>query len=104
MTQTETVQTGLEGTWKIVKRVCCGRTNKETLGGKKVLILTGSTFEIKGDEDGNASGKYTLSNSDDMGPMIQLGEKNPAMYSLKGDTLILDWGYMDLATETYLRK
>ena len=104
MTNTETASTGIEGTWKIAKRLCCGRMNKETLGGKKILVLNAGTFEIKGDEDGDASGKYILSNSEDMGTMIKLGDKYPAMYSLKGDTLILDWGYMDLATETYVRK
>lgn len=99
-----TANNSIEGTWKIYKTLCCGRMNKETLGGKKVLVLSNGQYEIKGDGENNAKGVYSVKKDTELGDIIQFGDTSPAMYTLNGDTLIIDRGYMDLATETYIRQ
>gem|GEM_PF-6820282 len=95
----------IKGTWTVSKIVCCGRNAATTYGGSREISFNTKKGTYKIYEYGKLedSGTYTLTKDERIGDMIRLGEKFPANIYLKGNELVLDWGYMDLATETYTR-
>ncbi|MDX2001933.1 MAG: hypothetical protein SFW35_05860 [Chitinophagales bacterium] len=97
------------GTWKWLYTSCCSRRpqiikdtsakatylrindnkNAQWLHGKQVTKK--ETFDIEHTKEGPIKIKFSTNNY-------------PAYLSFKGDTMILNYGYMDLQTEYYLKQ
>ena len=109
--QNQTLEQQIIGQWQWWKTNCCYRTPEITFADttKPPLILkfeaTGNLEYWSGDSLTNASFyeiKYGLMN--DKRPVLKIGDRQPGLLLVKGDTLIIDYGYMDLQTEYYLRR
>lgn len=100
------------GDWEWEKTICCGRTphteTPETLSSTKtmrfqkggmVIFLSGN--EITSNQTYQIS--YGLMN-DDKRPVITIGASRPGLLFIKDDTLIIDYGYVDLQQEYYVRR
>lgn len=95
----------IKGTWVIDHEVCCGRISATTYGGNKSIqfntkksiytIYNGSTIEKQG--------QYSLSTKE-IGTMIQLDDRMPAILRITDGKLFIDWSYMDLRREVYKRN
>lgn len=97
------------GKWEWIKTRCCGRrpewSNPETTN-------TTASIEFKADStltysySDRPSETYSFSISkDSVGNRAWLmANDERALISLRNDTLIIDYGYMDLATDFYIRK
>ncbi len=115
-THDEIPQSNLEefilGDWGWEKTICCGRTphteTPETLNSAKtmrfqkggmVVFLSGN--EILSTQTYHIS--YGLSDGDKR-PVIIIGASRPGLLFIKDDTLIIDYGYVDLQQEYYVRR
>jgi len=98
------------GSWELQKTDCCGRLNKTTQaqpGEKSITFYPDGKMDLisSGEKTASTFNLYTDTNFDQEAPLLNMGkEGRPAMYKVKGDTLTISWGYMDLQTEYYLRK
>lgn len=95
------------GSWEWVKTDCCGRTSKTTLADpndeKRVISFDkdGTAMFYTSDPEGRmAKQKFTLGTMGTQ-PTIKIGELRPAIFTIKDDMLVLNWGYMDLQIEYY---
>lgn len=103
---------GYVGDWVLITYICCGRTTStqkfKPEDAMKTMHLGAENdyFTInKMDNGSKKAGKYIVEDKNEFGPSIQLGSDYAAMFKQYGnDTLVLNWGYMDLQTEVYLRK
>jgi hypothetical protein len=95
----------LVGTWQIEKEVCCGRNAVVTYGGTKELTIKAKDNAYILRENGVVleKGTYKVDLKSEFGPVVTFDQQFPAMYQIDGNTLILNWGYMDLQEETYKR-
>ena len=95
----------LVGVWKIEKEVCCGRNAVVTYGGTKELTIKAKDNVYILRENGVVleKGTYKVDLKSEFGPVVTFDQQFPAMYQIDGNTLILNWGYMDLQEETYKR-
>jgi len=102
----------LEGRWIWLKTSCCGRVPKETNPQTTGFTIE---FDFKPDKtfDAYRDGKlektlpYKLGNYifNETRPLMVMGESpRPAYILFRSDTLVIDYGYMDLETEYYIRK
>lgn len=110
ITKTLTLSQQLIGSWQWIKTNCCGRLNTITTPeSTKQNILY--TFDKGGMASKNVNGKtesitYSIGNTfnAEKDTMLQLGNTpRPAYIHFKADTLIIDYGYIDLQTEWYVR-
>lgn len=100
----------LVGTWKWHKTICCSRTPQTTWAeneedskklefskdGKLNIYVNGQLETTKPYEVGNAF--------DDNRITVKTGEYKTALAHIKSDTLVLDYGYMDLEISYYLKE
>ncbi|HXH18690.1 MAG TPA: hypothetical protein VNJ07_06365 [Chitinophagales bacterium] len=101
--------TRILGTWKWHKTRCCFRTPKTTyadsLSYSRIIKFSDGTLQtFHGDtlkETSNYTVKYGLTEHDDR-PVLQINGRPAFLYFIH-DTLVIDYGYMDLQTEYYLR-
>jgi len=114
--ETDTPQGSIEklivGEWQWDKTICCGRTpstqTSESLKAPKVLRFNpdGTVQYFSGEEETSTQTyKITYAMRDYNRPVITLGDSPRAgLLFIRGDTLVIDYGYMDLQQEFYLRK
>ena len=99
------------GEWYWQKTVCCGRTpsteTPETLKmAKGMNFQSGGMVQFSwGEQNSTQTFKisYGFTPNDDR-PFIVIGGGQPGLLVIKGDLLIIDYGYMDLQREFYVRK
>lgn len=105
--------TDIVGEWEWVKTVCCGRMRGETYPkqGKPVKTISftaegRAVYYTSGEKDEVSEVPYTFGSLGEQ-VTIKIGELTPALIviaDVKGvETLVLDWGYIDLQTEYYKR-
>ncbi len=100
----------LIGRWQLYKVDCCGRNKSTTMAegtedANKYLKFTNDGM-VKFQDHGTLEKKvpYSFENvMNDNLNWIKIGDKPTAIYTIKGDTLILNWEYMDLQLEYYLK-
>jgi hypothetical protein len=98
--------------WQWTKTSCCGRMPKITTPNTenlKVLLnlKADNTFEKFENATLKEKGSYELNNAleGDTRTMIKLSTIPRSGYLfLQGDTMVIDYGYIDLQTEYYVRK
>src|SRR5688572_8887143 len=106
------LETLIIGEWEWVKTICCGRTphteTAESLPAPRVLkFQKGGALEYFSGTEKKSDQTYKISYglmSDDKRPVVTMGAKQPALLQLEGDSMIIDYGYIDLQTEYYVRK
>lgn len=108
-TAKEAIQ-ALEGSWQWIKTECCGRMMSEIFPkeDEDARIIS---FDLKGNaryftdetKEKVSEVPYELDKLGPTQPTIRMGELQPAIFTVKNDTLILSWGYMDLQIEYYVR-
>ncbi len=97
------------GDWKWIKTNCCGRgakiTTPDAQRSMSLTINVGGTFD-KTDGGSKTNGNFTLGNfsEEDNRPTITFSDERPALLQGGGDTLILNYQYMDLQIEWYVRE
>ena len=103
------IQKRLLGTWEWHKTLCCFRL-PNTIQDTSALIQTirftkqGLFERYLGDEiTGQEEYLIKIGLMNDNRPTIRIAEGPPAIVHFKQDTLILDYGYMDLQTEYYVK-
>lgn len=101
--------TDITGPWLWVKTVCCGRmqrTSYDTTGMPTIVQIgtDGSYTQTNGDVL-QRNTTYTYSYDKSLGNnVIKFEDRNmPAILSFRADTMIMNYGYMDLQTEYYIR-
>jgi hypothetical protein len=110
-TEQDSTYDGLNGKWELFKTVCCGRMSKEILVGendrKEYLKFYSDKKIVKTFDMGflldNSPYEFTnlIDQPDSPQQFIKIGDKNPAMYVIEDDILILSWEYMDLERKYY---
>lgn len=108
--QKQNLQNEILGSWEWMKTVCCFRTPKtvtpDSLGYKKVLKFredqTVDYFQ-DGKQTRTDSFKVSYGLMDDDRPVLKIGNGKTALLYIRNDTMIVDYGYMDLQTEYYKR-
>ncbi|MFN3405016.1 MAG: hypothetical protein ACK40G_13025 [Cytophagaceae bacterium] len=108
----------LDGTWTLHTLICCGRTKTTRTGAEierqKTLIFEGENVTIVS-RDKNEDAPTTETNKFEVkeeqrgsGSMLKyINTGNPNRFGiikLSHDSLTIDYGYMDLQKEIYLRK
>lgn len=101
----------LSGDWVWLKTQCCGRiVNINTPESTKTTIekkfsTDGTIYNIENGRTIGTSGYQIIKSylSDDR-YMISIDDGRPGFLYILGDTLIIDYSYVDLQTEWYLRK
>lgn len=105
------LETLIVGNWQWAKTICCGRTPQtetaESLPAPKILKFQpgGMLQYFSGDSkisDQTYKIVYELL-KDDGRPTITIGARQPALLFIEGDTLLIDYGYIDLQQEYYIR-
>ena len=98
------------GDWEWFKTNCCYRTPKttyaDTTESKTILNFTeNNQLEYyQGEKLTKTTGyKIVYGLMDDKRPTLKIDHRTALLY-IRNDTLIIDYGYMDLQTEFYLRK
>lgn len=97
------------GNWRWIKTNCCGRgakiTTPDALRSMSLAINIGGTYD-KTDGGSKTNGNYTLGNfsEEDNRTTITFDDERPALLQGGGDTLILNYQYMDLQIEWYVRE
>ena len=103
----------LDGKWQWVKTICCGRTPKETspstVGYTTALgFANNRELTFYRNDSIQTKGKYKITfglNNDESDTMIIIGDTpRYGYFRFKEDTLIVDYGYIDLQTEFYIKK
>lgn len=106
----------LQGDWVLEVDICCGRNKRTRQGAEldftKELIFQDTSVYIHYQKKGEPlqkelHGYKTKTEESSYGSTkyINLGFPNRyGLYSVSKDTLIIDYGYMDLQKEIYLRK
>lgn len=99
----------ITGPWLWVKTNCCGRmqtTSYDTAALPTILQIgeKGKFTKTKGD-DLLQSTTYTYFYDESLGSnVLKLADRNmPGIIHFREDTLLIDYGYMDLQTEYYIR-
>lgn len=99
------------GAWKWYKTSCCFRQPRIAYADslpylKRLKFGTDGVLQMFHDDTLKAASvyevKYGLRN-DDARPVLKIDHRT-ALLAIRGDTLIIDYGYMDLQTEFYLRE
>ncbi len=105
------LETLILGNWEWWKTICCGRTpfteTSESLKAPKILeFQTGGALLYYSGTELTSTQNYKISYGlvNDDRPVINIGATRPGMLYIKGDTLMIDYGYVDLQTEYYLRR
>lgn len=107
----ESITAALPGEWTWIKTNCCGRTatwkTPETEGYSASLLFTKEKAEHLRNGKSQSNAPYSITYFEE-GAKDKIAytesEGRKAMITLRNDTLILDYGYMDLQTEFYVRK
>lgn len=111
-----TNNTSLTGTWTWVKTVCCGRirtisTPESSSSTVSLMLNADHTYKkYRNDELKEGSFQTRIGINDyavetgDRRDVIVFDTESAAYYYFLKDTLVIDYGYMDLQTEYYLRK
>lgn len=99
----------LYGEWIWLKTHCCGRIMNVTVDTAQtptIISFTqdGKQLTYKGKQVARTK-TYEFYIDPNLGsPALKLeGVSAPALVHINGDTLVLDYGYMDLQTEFYVR-
>lgn len=96
------------GKWNWIQTKCCGRgakiTKPDAQKHMELVLKQGGSFD-KTDGGSKTSGTWTLGtfNAEDDRQTITLADEKPALLQGGGDTLILNYQYMDLQIEWYVR-
>ena len=102
----KTLQEMIMGAWQWDKTICCGRKQKETRdtsAQKLTLFIDDHTIQYYRGKQLTGTKVYRLSRLEDH-PTIRLEDNpNAAFLTVGNDTLIIDFEYMDLQTEYYIR-
>jgi hypothetical protein len=105
------VKQRLSGDWIWLKTECCGRiknvSTPESTKNKieKKFSTDGTVTTINNGKTESALGYQILfSYLNDNNYMISVDDGRPGLLHFFGDTLVIDYGYVDLQTEWYLRK
>ncbi len=105
-------ETGIiPGTYEWVKTICCGRMRNvkipdESEKKTRVFKSSGELVETAGPENRATNKNWKIVDNEmlDDHTVLQIDDGRNAIIRYKGDTLIIDYGYMDLQTEFWLRK
>ncbi|GIV33205.1 MAG: hypothetical protein KatS3mg031_0740 [Chitinophagales bacterium] len=104
------IEKKIQGAWRWYKTSCCFRMPRITYGDSlpqpKVLDFNEGTVKYFSGDKLTDSLSYRIDYNlmRENRPVIVIGDKPPAFVYFKDDTLVIDYGYMDLQTEYYLRK
>ena len=110
--QDDPIEKLILGEWEWQKTICCGRTphtkTADSLKAPKILKFQkeGSLLYLSGNEL-TATDTYTISYGlqNNEQPLLSIGKGHRfGIIRIKDDQLIIDYGYMDLQTEYYVRK
>lgn len=101
----EAIKNAIKGTWTIKYETCCGRNAVTTYGGNKTITfnIKKGTYKIADTSTATERGNFTMDTENEMGTMIKIGDKFPAIIRIQDGELIIDRGYMDLNKEVYTR-
>ena len=99
------------GSWTWQKTICCSRLPKtitsDTLDFPNILKFSpnGHLEYFNGNSlDKMATYEISIGLMDDQRPIIKINDGIPGFIYIKGDTLlIIDYGYIDLQTEFYIK-
>lgn len=110
-TQEENLETKILGSWEWLMTKCCYRTPRtytsDTLAYKRILRFrkNGVLEYFNGDTlKKTASYEVGYGLMDDDRPVLNIDDTRPALLHIQNDTLIIDYGYIDLQTEFYRRS
>ena len=98
------------GRWKLYKTECCGRNKSTRMAEDTEEESRYMKFEsdgmVKYQDHGTLLKKvpyhFETTKEGDQ-DWIKIGDEPTAIYVIKGDTLMLNWEYMDLQIEYYLK-
>lgn len=98
------LSSAIKGEWKIEYTECCGRTSATNYGGNASIRFNvkKSTYTIYEGEVVISKGSYTLEKGE-IGTMIKMDERFPAIIYIEEGKLYVDRGYMDLERKVYTR-
>lgn len=105
------LETLILGNWQWTKTICCGRTpyteTAESLPAPKILkFQAGGMLEYFSGDSKISDQTYKIAYEllkDDGRPTITIGARQPALLFIEGDTMLIDYGYIDLQQEFYVR-
>lgn len=111
--QQETKQADYIGKWQWLATDCCFRESKRTTPKscsctKSIEFTATGEFVMGQDGAETERGKYSLRNGLNEGDKggnqryLYIGDKAPALLLFRGDTMVINRGYMDLETEYYI--
>lgn len=106
----EAILATLVGSWQWDKTVCCSRMpNTTSAENTKKDIVIKFTEDYKAESYGKGelvkTVDFELAMMDRDRPTIKFSDVSyPAILTFNADTLIVDYGYMDLQVEYYTRK
>jgi hypothetical protein len=105
------VKQQLSGNWTWLKTECCGRIKKistpentQTNIEKKFSMDGSVTTLVNGKIQNTLGYQILFSYLKDDNYMISIDDGRPGILHFFADTMIIDYGYVDLQTEWYLRK
>lgn len=104
----ERTKESLLGTWNWYKTDCCARLPKTTMAKdvkeSKSLSFSDNTQTYFENGEITSSVPFELGYAfNDDRVTLKSGEFKTAILHIKGDTLVLDYGYMDLAIDYYIK-
>jgi hypothetical protein len=101
----------LAGNWIWLKTDCCGRikktsTPKTTNTTIEKQFNTDGTVVVRtnGKSEGTLAYRLLFSYMNDNDTMISIDDGRAGLLRFFGDTLVIDFGYVDLQTEWYVRN
>ena len=105
------LETLILGNWQWSKTICCGRTphteTAESLPAPKILkFQPGGIMQYFSGDSKTSDQTYKIAYEllkDDGRQTITIGARQPALLYISGDTLLIDYGYIDLQSEYYVR-
>lgn len=108
--QAHTLNEKLLGNWNWVKTNCCGRISKITTPKStntiiKYTFINNNVLVVTTNQNNDTS-SYNIANSfnAEKDTMILIGnKKTPAYLHFFKDTLVIDYSYIDLQTEWYVK-
>ena len=110
VSQTDSPEKKILGKWDWYKTICCGRLHQTTFAGKEngtktlqfmennEVIISENTKPVK-----KETYQITYKEIYEGRPHLKIGEGKIALIEFSADTLVIDYGYMDLQTEYYVR-
>jgi hypothetical protein len=107
----DSIRQRIYGEWTWIQTLCCGRTQRLTTPDITQMSMSRNFAEYDSVElyindslQSVVSYDIRFGFEGEKDTMITIGKGRPGYLKIKGDTMIINHGYIDLQTEWYVRK